>query len=362
MNLGDRGRWNRRPTVMQRVTAMTMVMVMSAACGTAEPEDPGSGSSGSEVIDDEVCPNFVLDIETGPPPEITEDGPVGRAQTRLQSDVETISRYGAEHPETFGSVRYENAPWVRLVVGVTGDIETHCRRLRAMLEYPDEFEIFLQATSQAELIAALDEIVVMAGEHLQSAGRRAVGISVDLRADGVEAAERIFARFGGLAKITLGGSPYPPDDEVSGLDCSRFVGPEIEGSPLAARARLDSASVRSGENFSGSVEVTNTGVDTVTFESGEPMTALVYRAGDLTPVGAYTGGIAGVGLAGFLGPDESLDIDFVGGTASCDRTLGYAVPPGEYEVRVPVRIHGYLGGELQTQVLMSEAVSLTVTP
>ena len=82
--------------------------------------------------------------------------------------------------------------------------------------------------------------------------------------------------------------------------------------------------------------MTNRSDSPVEFESGQPMTAFVYRAGTDQVVGAYDGGIGGTGLGGTLAPGESMDIEVVGGTASCLPDLGYALPPGEYDVRAAI--------------------------
>ncbi|HEX5589988.1 MAG TPA: hypothetical protein VFX65_06840, partial [Candidatus Limnocylindrales bacterium] len=93
-----------------------------------------------------ACPNFVEVVETGPMPgdDGTEEGPVAREQERIRDDVDAASAYGAEHPDEFASVRFENGPRVRLVIGFTAHIAEHCAALREILEYPDEFEIIRQ--------------------------------------------------------------------------------------------------------------------------------------------------------------------------------------------------------------------------
>ena len=57
------------------------------------------------------------------------------------------------------------------------------------------------------------------------------------------------------------------------------------------------------------------------------------------PVGGYTGWIAGTGLAIDLEPGGSASINVIFGTASSREELGYALPPGEYwlKVHVPLR-------------------------
>jgi hypothetical protein len=109
------------------------------------------------------------------------------------------------------------------------------------------------------------------------------------------------------------------------------------------------------------VTVTNTGGEVVSFESGSPLTALVYMPGTDEVVGIYTGGIAGVGIGAELGPGESIDVDVLGGTASCDPDLGYALPPGDYEVRAPVEQYEYPEDRFERHAILSEPTPLTVS-
>jgi hypothetical protein len=71
--------------------------------------------------------------------------------------------------------------------------------------------------------------------------------------------------------------------------------------------------------------------------------------------------IVGVGVGSELGLGESVDIDVLGGTASCDPDLGYTLPLGRYQVRVPVDQYEYPGGEFEPHAILSDRVSLTIT-
>ena len=67
------------------------------------------------------------------------------------------------------------------------------------------------------------------------------------------------------------------------------------------------------------------------------MTAFIYRKGTDQIVGAYDGGIGGVGRwVARSGPASPSTSSVVGGTASCLEDLGYALPPGEYDVRAAI--------------------------
>ena len=277
------------------------------------------------------------------------------------NDIETATEYGAKHPGEFASVRFENTPRVRIVIGFTDQIEVHCAALRAMLEFPDEFEVIRQPNTSSDVEQIQQDIVVLAGPKMRYAGIGAGTIDVGLRADGESIAEQIRTRYGDLVTIQVGLQAYPPG-RAPAPDCATRARPIVADSRFAATLRLASASVRSGEDFKATASVTNRS-SAVEFESGDPMMAYIYRAGTDEIVGAYDGGIGGVGTGGTLAPGESIDISVVGGTASCLAELGYALPPGEYDVRAAIDQyeHPQEGGVI-VRYLLSAPVRLTVTP
>ncbi len=302
-------------------------------------------------------------VATGPPPpDAGENGPVPQAQGRLGNDIESAVAYGAAHPDEFASVRFENAPRVRIVIGFTDHIDVHCAALRGLFEYPDEFEIIQQPTTARDVEQIQQEIIVLAGPKLRSAGIGAGTIDIALRADGEPIAEQIRAKYGDLVKIQIGLQPYPPG-RAPAPDCTNLPGPFVIGSPFAATLELENASVRSGEDFKATATVTNKTDAPAEFESGQPMTAYIYRAGTDQLVGAYDGGIDGVGAGGTLVPGATIDVEVVGGTASCLADLGYALPPGDYDVRAAIdQYERPAAGGVIVRYLLSAPATLTVTP
>jgi hypothetical protein len=300
---------------------------------TVAPLVAGSPEASQDPVD---CPNFVEIVETGSivgGEEITEDGPLAREQRRLDEDAQAAVAYGAAHPDEFGSVRYENGPRVRIVIGFTARIEEHCAALRAILEYPDEFEMFRQEATEARLMEVQQEIIDMAGGSVIGIGTGPDRLDVQLRADGEAVAAEILEAYRGLVTIQVGMLPYP-DPFAGGPVCRPLPGPILEGSVFAVTIRFAAATVRSGADFQATATVTNTGPVGTTLETGQPLTALVFGSGTDRLVGGFTGILAGTGFGGDLAPGEGLEIDVLGSTASCEPGLGYAIPPGQYDVRV----------------------------
>jgi len=348
---------------------LAAVVVTVAGCYSSAPapgataEPPASGSPVAPLAT-AGCPNFVEVVATGPLPgdDGTEDGPLAREQQRISGDVDLAIQYAADHPDEFASVRFENGPRVRLVIGFTAHIEEHCAALRAILEFPDEFEIIRQPATEARLLTIMDDLSARYRERMPSIGLGAGVLDLALRADGEAIAAEVLAEYGELVRITLGMLPYP-DRFAGGSQCGPLVGPIAAGLPLVAAATLDGDTIRSGMDFRGTVSVRNTGADPIDFQSGPTQTAVVFRPGAEAPSGFFTGGLDAIGFGKRLAPGESVDLEVVGGTASCDPALGYALPPGDYEVRVPVvQLTMHDNAPTEVSYVLSEPVPLTITP
>lgn len=325
--------------------------------------DPTGGSAGMPG-----CPNFVEVVETGPMPgdNGAEDGPVGREQGRLMGDAEAAQEYGAANPDEFASLRFENGPRVRIVIAFTGHIAEHCAALRGLLAFPDEFELILQERTEADLLAMQQEIIDLARPFLVSAGSGgATGvIEVGLRANGEAMARQLVERYGDAVNVTVGLLSYPDRTRPDGLTtCPPAMGSLRGDSPLRGTLILGSSSTASGADFKATVAVMNLGIGDFDFQSGSPATALVYRPGESEAIGGYTGGIAGVGLGRKLAPLETVDIEVLGGTASCDPALGYALPPGSYEARAIVDVLTmHDNAPTDIEYILSDAAPLTIVP
>lgn len=86
---------------------------------------------------------------------------------------------------------------------------------------------------------------------------------------------------------------------------------------------------------------------------------MIRRPGTSAIVAAYDGAIAGVGIEATLAPGESRDIAVLGGTATCDPALGFALPEGDYEVVVDV-LGASIAGPNSLPLLSAGPVALHV--
>lgn len=370
---------NRSPScivlVMMGIRSVVAVLVVCVAlaasgCGGGAGDekptsaDPSASSAPGLLV--EGCPNFVTDVSSGPESiDISGNESLSQAQNRLQGDLERAMGYAESHRDEFGSIRFENSPRVRLVLGFTGHLDEHCGALRNLLESPDEFEIFEAEVTEANLRAIQDDIVQMASEYQNSVGSGSASgvVAVNLRADGEAVAAEILERYGDLVDITVGALSYPDRGRVGGLPCGLTLpSPSPDATDLIATLELFDAEVAAGVDYRGVATITNGGESDVEFESGSPLIGFVFLPGGVDVVGVLTSNVAGVSVGTDLAPGESIDVEVIGGTASCDPDLGYALPPGNYEVRAAIENYERPNGQFELRGLLTEAARLEVTP
>ena len=91
-------------------------------------------------------------------------------------------------------------------------------------------------------------------------------------------------------------------------------------------------------------------------------TGVVNRRVSNTIIARYNGAIGGVGFGGKLRPGDHPTLTGLVSTASCDVTLGYALPPGRYTVQF--LFGGYntaANGGTKIEQFVSTPIPLTVT-
>lgn len=349
------------------LTAVVAVLLTGCAATGPTTGTPGSTSAGASVsiaASVDPCPNYVVSVDTGPQPtDFSENGPVAQAQARLRHDVELARAYGVAHSDEFASIRFENAPRVRIVIGFTGHIAEHCAALRASLEHPDEFEIVREPLSEARLEALMQEIGARAGSHLLALSQMSDHLELALRPDGKAMADELAATYGDVLHILSIGFLGYPDINIVARPCQSLLATKIDTSRLRATLKLDAPTVRSGQDFRGSVVIRNDGSAPVALDSGDPATAVIYRAGTNELVGGYDAGGEGVGFGGTIAAGASLTEHVISGTASCVPALGYALPPGSYDARAVVEQYQPLpGGGVVVTDILSAPVPLEIVP
>jgi hypothetical protein len=349
------------------VALVVVVVLVMSGCGggAASDEEPAVGALGDVLSVLEGCPNFVTEVVTGSESTgFSGAESLSQAQNRLEGDFEIAMGYAAEHYDEFGSIRFENSPQVRLVIGFTGHLGEHCSALRDLLEFPDEFELFQDGVTEANLRAIQDEVVQIAGEYSSSVGSGSARgvVTVDLRADGEQVAAEIVERYGDLVEVTVGALSYPDRSLAGGFPCGLTLPPPSdEAEALVAIVELVDPEVASGADYRGVATITNVGEEMVGYESGSPLIAFVFLPGGEDVVGVLTSNVAGVAVQADLGSGDSIEVDVIGGTASCDPELGYSLPAGAYEVRAAVEHYERPNGQFALSGILTDPAPLNVT-
>lgn len=207
----------------------------------------------------------------------------------------------------------------------------------------------------------IDQAAAAAGSEFREVGSTVDAVYVHLRADQADLAVELVRRYGDLVTVTLGNFSYPdarvgPSVGYAACEVRYDIPTEVHG--LRAVVRLSEGSVRAGADFAGTITVTNTGTAPLHFDSGAPLAGAVVEPGTTRVAASYDSAIAGVGISADLAPGASRELPALFGTASCDPGVGYALPPGGYEVLVVVPISLSEGTNLE---LLTSSAPLTVT-
>jgi hypothetical protein len=312
--------------------------VLLAGCGrypvAAEGASPSAAASKSAA-----CSPAPLIT----PSEERTPGWWGGEQLPLMSDSDAIARYGAEHPDEFAGVRFANEPWVRVVAAFTGNLDAHCAALQELVAHPERLEVVRLRYAVADLRRIRDEIQsqMTPDGPIMGVGESMGYVDVELRADGEPVAAELWARYGDAVRLRVGTAPYPPSDSpTAAIACD--IG-EIDEWPqgVSATVDLEDDVIASGKHGSGTVTIINESDERFREDLGQPEIGWVFEQGGTTPVGAFTGAIGGEGRTIDLAPGEQDSLTMVFGTASCDPSQGYALPPGIYDVRVELPAGSY---------------------
>ena len=166
---------------------------------------------------------------------------------------------------------------------------------------------------------------------------------ISLRADQLKLAQLFLQRYGKRVRIRLGNFAYPiaPNDATKGpVDCGTVPAPAPASSALRWSTRPSVLTVNSGADFAAIVSVANPGSVPVAYRAGNSITGVISRRGERTIVATFDGSSDGAGSAagsatrtGQLLRGQSTRIVGLASTASCARKLGWALPPGAYDVR-----------------------------
>ena len=267
-----------------------------------------------------------------------------REQSKLRADLEVVRRYGESHSRDFVDVLFENEPSVRLVALMTGEeVEAHGSALHRLVRYPNQLEIRHAPHSREhleEICAYVAEINRSLPGVIMGWGIAGGRVEVQLRADQEELAHRLLQRFTNALTLQVGAFFYPPT--ATG---DEHKTPAVAPSRLPVLSRdefgvtLDAEIiVASGKTVRGTLRVHNYGGDDAVIDTNGTLTATVIDAATGEIVGGFVGWQTAPLVRFRVSAGETVSIPLLVGTASTATRLGYALPPGRWEIEVPVSI------------------------
>jgi hypothetical protein len=267
-------------------------------------------------------------------------------QSVLEGDFEAVVGYGEEHSGEWAGAWFDNAPAVRIVAAFAGDAARHDAALRPRLQHPDRLVVQGSRYPLSELRRVREEIERTLRQRqartgrpiLASIGEGKAVIHVGLRADAEQVASELASRYGSAVELRVGNFAFPP--------CPRTprapAGPEPEEQSLDGlelSVEVGRRVLAAGDDGRGRLVLRNSGAERIgPLHCGQPLVGSLLNS-SLETVGGYSGAIGGTGLTIDLPPGGSASIEVIFGTASTREDLGYVVPPGQYWLRVQLRLH-----------------------
>jgi hypothetical protein len=297
----------------------------------------------------------------------------GQLQSALRGDFEIVASYGKEHPAAWAGAWWDNEPTVRIVAAFTGDAAQHDAALRPQLQHPGRLVVEGRQHSLSDLRQVREEIARTVHQRQAQTGRQILSslatgkavVSVDLRADQEHLASELAARYGSAVELRVGFFGFPERRQrgprpLAGPTGGR--GPEEQAPEgLEMSVEVDQEVLEAGDDGRGRLVLRNSSPERIgPLDCGQPLVGSLLNS-SLETVGGFSGAIAGTGRSINLAPGESASIRVIFGTASTREDLGYVLPPGQYWLRVRMRLHHGPGAPLTT-TLAAPLTQITVIP
>ena len=280
------------------------------------------------------------------------------AYVMLMPDFEVVNVYQTARADEAA------VPWFEepgnVVVGFVAHLATNRAALLAAVPHPEKLRLCQLAYTPAELDRITSELLDMTDDRFVTIGHSATSVFVELRADGAGLAAELTQRYGDLLTIRVGLFAYPLDPATKPRRgaCQPLSDTAAGVGQWAVTLTVPTPTLVSGTDAELTARVTNTTDRPLVLVTGSALFAYVVRAGTRQVVGVSIGGMKLVGVQHTVEPGAAFDIPVQVGTASCDAALGFALPPGNYEVVAVLPQSGPDGAQLS---LLSAPAPLTIT-
>jgi hypothetical protein len=250
--------------------------------------------------------------------------------SRLEPMLGVVLAYGGEHPDEFGTygLMWHGEGDASVFVSFTSHLDQHRSTLAGMVEFPDELivcQVALSGQASQALSAALTS--ELAG-RFSSISQGGGPIVIVLAASEERLARDLVDRYGDAVDVTVGALAFPIDKASS--VCTAAGGEEAPLGLDAAIVPLDGPIVSGGvQPASFEVRLTNVSEAPIQFTTGTAIGTILDTNGNVVATSANVV-LADVGMFVDLAPGASTTLPGVVDTASCDPSLGYLLPPGDY--------------------------------
>jgi hypothetical protein len=259
------------------------------------------------------------------------------AQGELRPVVEAVRQYGETHPGVVEQIWFEDSPQ-RLVALLAGDeLRAHESALRALVSVPQHIEIKQSPWPPGHLERIREEIMETARDSMKEIGLGKGVLAVGLWADQADVAASLHRRYGAAVVLTVGYLPYPDIEMGNAADgLSHQEVPELPALPEEVSLILEEGiEIRSGSHVSSTLSIRNES----SFElvAGKLIPPIVDPTSGRV-VGGYEGAITMELRRHQVPAGASNELPILIGTASTRPELGWAMPPGDWAIRIPLQL------------------------
>ena len=187
--------------------------------------------------------------------------------------------------------------------------------------------------------------------------------TVSLHAYAIDEAVALHEHFGSLVELRVGFLAYPPNGVDLRLRTQRSAEPTVEdGTGLLSVALDRPAVIVSGHTVRQQLLVTNLGSTDIAAFTGPNLIAEIVDPSSGVVVGGYSGGQRSSGHFHTIPPGKTKPIPLLIGTASLVPDLGYALPPGEWSLRIVLPLRDASRQTLRTaRHLLLPPLPVTIT-
>jgi hypothetical protein len=259
------------------------------------------------------------------------------AQGDLRPVVEAVRRYGEAHPGIVQQIWFEDHPErvVALLASDDIDIAIHESAIGDLVAAPEQIELRHSEWPAGHLERVYEEVKEHARHSISEIGLGKGLLHVSLWADQIDMAASLYRRYGTAIGLTLGFLPYPDIDSNNSEEIAiETEPPQRRPEPLPDEVVLSIAEnrgIRSGSHFNTALSIHNGSA--MEFTVGKLVPSVVDQiSGEV--VGRYEGAMK-MDLRHYqVAAGTSGEVPILIGTASVRRELGWAVPPGSWDIRV----------------------------